>query len=93
MELSISVIIADRPYRLKVQKSQEELIRKAATMINNTMKELSGTYHYKDRQDLLAMSALQFATSDLLGEAHRAGDNQDIYTLIDELEALVSQHS
>lgn len=89
MEFSISVIIADRPYRLKIQKGQEELVRKAAAMINDTMKELSGTYHYKDRQDLLAMATLQFATGNLLSESYHDGGQEASLRIISDLESLL----
>jgi cell division protein ZapA (FtsZ GTPase activity inhibitor) len=62
-ELSISVSIADRHYKLAVEKEQEELVRKAVRTIDNRIKEYSNNYAYKDKQDLLAMVALEFTTS------------------------------
>jgi cell division protein ZapA (FtsZ GTPase activity inhibitor) len=61
-ELSISLPIADRSYRLAIEKDHEELFRKAAKLIEKRMKDYSGSYAYKDRQDLLAMVALEYAT-------------------------------
>lgn len=61
-ELSISLPIADRSYRLAINKEHEELFRKAAKLIEKRMKDYSGSYAYKDRQDLLAMVALEYAT-------------------------------
>ncbi len=61
-ELTISVIIADRPYRLTIKREEEETIRKAAENINKTIKEYSANYAFNDRQDLLAMVALEFTT-------------------------------
>ena len=40
-ELTISVAIADRPYRLTIKRSEEELIRKAANEINKNIKYYS----------------------------------------------------
>lgn len=57
-ELTISVIIADRPYRLTIKRDEEEVIRKAAESINNMIKEYSSNYAFNDKQDLLAMVAL-----------------------------------
>lgn len=91
MELSVSVIIADRPYRLKIEKSQEEMVRKAANMINETMKELSGTYHYKDRQDLLAMAALQFATSEMMSGIQIKPDHDALQSLVAMMEDMVQK--
>jgi cell division protein ZapA (FtsZ GTPase activity inhibitor) len=67
-ELSISLPVAERSYRLVVTKDREELFRKAAKRIEERMKAYSGSYAYKDNQDLLAMVALEFATSYLQNE-------------------------
>ena len=67
-ELAISLNIADRPYRLVVNKDHEELFRKATRLIEKRLKEYSLNYAYKDKQDLLAMVALEYATSFLQDE-------------------------
>lgn len=64
-EITITVTIADRPYKLKVNSEEEEMVRKAGKKINEVMKEFADNYAYKDKQDLLAMIALQFTTSSL----------------------------
>ena len=61
-EISISLPIGDRSYRLSVEKEHEELFRKAAKLIDKRIKDYSGSYAYKDKQDLLAMVALEYAT-------------------------------
>jgi len=67
-ELAISLNIADRPYRLSVEKDHEELFRKATRLIEKRLKDYSLNYAYKDKQDLLAMVALEYATSFLQDE-------------------------
>ena len=67
-ELAISLNIADRPYRLVVEKDQEELFRKATRLIEKRIKDYSVNYAYKDKQDILAMVALEYATSFLQNE-------------------------
>lgn len=62
-ELSISVLIADRAYKLTIQRSEEETVRAAAKAIDEQMKKYANYFEYKDKQDLLAMVALQFSTS------------------------------
>lgn len=63
-ELTIKVIIADRPYSLTIaDEKEEEAVRQAAKIINNTIKKYSDNYAFNDKQDLLAMATLQFATS------------------------------
>jgi cell division protein ZapA (FtsZ GTPase activity inhibitor) len=57
-EFSISITVADRPYKLVIEKEYEELFRKAAKLIDGRIKAYSNNYAYKDKQDLLAMVAL-----------------------------------
>ena len=67
-ELSISLAVAERNYRLAVKKEHEVLFRKAAKLIEKRMKDYSTSYAYKDKQDLLAMVAIEYATSYLQEE-------------------------
>ncbi len=61
-EQLISVIIAERPYRLSIRsEKEEEVFRFAARLIEEKMKEYGSNYAYRDKQDLLAMVSLQFA--------------------------------
>lgn len=59
-KLSIRVNVADRYYPLKIDRSDEEKIRKAAKMINDKVIQYKQRYTDKDLQDFLAMAALQF---------------------------------
>ncbi len=67
-ELSISVKIADRSYKLVIAKEHDVLFKQAADLIEKRMKDYSGSYAYKDKQDLLAMVALEYATNYLQNE-------------------------
>lgn len=59
-KLSIRVNVADRYYPLKIEREEEEKIRKAAKMINEKVLLYKQRYRDKDIQDFLAMAALQF---------------------------------
>lgn len=59
-KLSIRVNVADRYYPLKVERENEEKIRKAARMINEKVLQYIQRYTDKDVQDFLAMAALQY---------------------------------
>ena len=61
-QLSIKVNIAGRTYPLTIERSEEEMIRKAADNINASINDLKENYAVKDIQDLLAMTALQLST-------------------------------
>ena len=59
---SVKISIGSRTYPIKVTKDEEEKVQQAAQVINKKLKELESSYAVKDKQDLLAMCALQFAT-------------------------------
>jgi cell division protein ZapA (FtsZ GTPase activity inhibitor) len=61
-KLSIRVNIADRYYPLKIERKEEEKIRKAAKLINDSINQYKNKYGDKDLQDLLSMVALQYVT-------------------------------
>ena len=74
-ELTISVNIAERPYRLTIRRDEEEIIRNAATEINSKLKFYSEHFAYNDRQDLLAMVTLEKTADALI--AKKSGINND----------------
>ncbi|MEN8224859.1 MAG: cell division protein ZapA [Bacteroidota bacterium] len=90
-ELAISVIIADRPYKMTVKVEEEEVIRKAARLINEKIKEYANTYAFNDNQDLLSMVSLWFATSGLKVEAKTGSGNDDLIHGLQSLEKLLSE--
>ncbi|MFZ4547101.1 MAG: cell division protein ZapA [Bacteroidales bacterium] len=62
-ELPITITIGGRPYKLTINRSEEETIRKAAKLIEGQISHYAGNYRYSDKQDLLAMVALHFTTT------------------------------
>jgi len=67
-ELGVTIQIAGRPYRLLLKRDEEESIRKAARLVNEQIDLYANTYSYNDKQDLLAMAALHFATDAMNAE-------------------------
>lgn len=61
-KLKIKLSIADRVYPLTIDPRQEEGLRKAAKNIENLAKKFEQNYAVRDKQDVLAMCALQFAS-------------------------------
>jgi len=64
-EITINVVISDRNYTITINRDEEESIRKAVKDINEKINKFSQLYAYKDKQDLLAMTALQLSTENL----------------------------
>ncbi|WP_281542850.1 cell division protein ZapA [Maribacter aestuarii] len=61
-KLKIKLSIADRVYPLTIDPDQEEGLRKAAKNIEQLAKKFVQNYAVRDKQDVLAMCALQFAS-------------------------------
>ncbi len=60
-KLKIKLSIGNRAYPLTIDASQEEGLRKAAKNIEVMIKQFEKSYSVRDKQDVLAMCALQFA--------------------------------
>jgi cell division protein ZapA len=82
-KLSIKVNVADRYYPLKIDRRDEEKIRKAARLINEKVLQYKQRYLDKDVQDFLAMAALQYVTRIIEME-----DKTDISPLEHKLQEL-----
>ena len=90
-EITINIVIADKSYKLTVSRADEGKVRKAASLINERIKSYSSHYAFKDMQDLLAMTALQFATSTVNYESELAYRDQDLGKKLQDLDALLSE--
>ena len=60
--IKIKIKIADRVYPLSIEANQEESIRIAGKKIEAMIKQLEQSYAVRDKQDVLAMCALQYST-------------------------------
>ena len=69
---NITVLIAGRPYPLKVKAGDEEAIRQIVKDVNEKINRFQLTYTKKDKQDCLSMALLTYAV-----DLHKAktGDN------------------
>ncbi len=91
-ELTISVTIADRPYRLTIKRSEEEGIRKAANEINKNIKYYSDNFAYNDRQDLLAMVVLEKTTNALVNKNDSTKSDRYIASALSEIDKMLSEN-
>ena len=84
-QLKIKLSIADRVYPLTIQPEQEEGLRKAAKKIEGMIKQFEQSYAVRDKQDVLAMCALQFAAQT---EQKTLTNNTEALLAEEKLEAL-----
>jgi len=90
-KLKIKLSIADRVYPLTIDPAQEEGLRKATKEIEAMVKQFEQSYAVRDKQDVLAMCALQFAskvTQKTINEDSLSDETaarlQHLVTLLDE---------
>ena len=88
-EFTITVTIADRIYRLTIERKEEEAVRKAARLIEEKTKEYAKNYAYKDKQDLLAMVALHFTTGSLNQDQANESDTQALAARLTVMDRLL----
>ena len=61
-KLKIKLSVGNWVYPLTIHHTQEEGLRKAAQEINKMIKQFEENYSVRDKQDALAMCALQIAS-------------------------------
>jgi len=89
-EISIKINIADRVYPLRVNMEEEEVIRRAAKIINDRIKEFQENYAVRDKQDLLSMCVLHYATATLKAENRVMNQDTDVAERVYELDQLLT---
>jgi cell division protein ZapA len=78
---SIKITIGGREYPLTITEKEEQSVINSAKKIEENVNKLQSQYGIKNSQDLLAMTALEFATQ--LG--NKADNNSDINAEIDTM--------
>jgi cell division protein ZapA len=91
-KLKIKLSIADRVYPLTVDPSQEEGLRSAAKKIESMIKQFEQDYAVRDKQDVLAMCALQFASLVEQKQIDKSIDSVETNERLRKLNELLAQH-
>lgn len=90
--LKIKLTIADRVYPLSVAPEQEEALRASAKKIEAMIKQLEQSYAVRDKQDVLAMCALQFATQNEQKTIDKTSLNEDLESRLIAVDELLDAH-
>ncbi len=89
-KLKINIVIAGRNYPLTVSSvKEEEGMRKAAKSINKLISLFEQNYAVSDKQDVLAMCALQFASKLEITSLQKNSTNKEVLDKIKSLTELV----
>jgi cell division protein ZapA len=87
----ITVVIAGRPYPLKIQVEDEAAIRRIVKEVNEKINRFQLTYTDKDKQDCLSMAVLTYAVDHFKAQQTATQDAllvaklAQIDTLLDEI--------
>jgi cell division protein ZapA len=91
-QLKIKLSIADRIYPLTINPSQEEGLRLATKKIEEMIKRFEKSYAVRDKQDVLAMCALQFAAQVEQKGIDNETDSEQVEERINTLNRLLQDH-
>ncbi len=91
-KLKIKLSIADRVYPLTIFPNQEEGLRKAAKNIEIMIKQFEKSYAVRDKQDVLAMCALQFAAQVEQKTIDKDDDMVNVANRLNALNELLHDH-
>jgi cell division protein ZapA len=87
-DISIKVSIGGRKYPLTVAVKDEAMVQKIAADLDKTITSLKENYAVQDKQDLIAMAALQVAVKQATKNSSPAESSVDS-DLLSSLERLV----
>ena len=88
-KLSIKINIANRIYPMKIERSSEEYIRKAVKKIEERLKFYEDNYAIKDKQDLLAMCLIEYASKIESNNNDKVIKDDGISELLENIELLL----
>ena len=91
-KLKIKISIAERVYPLTVDFSQEEGLRSASKKIDVMIKQFEENYAVRDKQDVLAMCALQFASQVEQKQIDNAIDGEATIERLKKINAVLDQY-
>jgi cell division protein ZapA len=94
-KLKIKISIADRVYPLTVDFAQEEGLRSASKKIDVMIKQFEENYAVRDKQDVLAMCALQLGAQVEQKQIDKSVDFEEAFDRLkkmnDKLDSLLTK--
>jgi cell division protein ZapA len=87
---NITVVVAGRPYPLRIRAEDEASLRKIVKEVNEKINRFQLTYTHKDKQDCLSMALLTYAV-DLYKTQLAAAQDAHLSANLSHLETLLDQ--
>jgi cell division protein ZapA len=89
--IAISALIGDRTYRIKIQREDEEVVRRRIKTINDKIIEFKTQFAGKDMQDYVAMVLIWFSTEQTESVAADV-EKEDLSAQLNSIERLLDSH-
>ena len=83
--IKINVSVVDKSYALTIKESEEEIVRKAASMVKERIGNLSKQYQAGNQKDFLSMGILLLAV-DYLKLSSQKSQVEDTGQLLDQMD-------
>ena len=91
-KLSIKLHIANRIYPMKIERKSEEFIRNSVKKIEERLKFYEENYAIKDKQDLLAMCLIEYASKFESMSNKKVVEDDGVSEKLAEIDALLSSN-
>tara|TARA_Y100000385_G_C12683001_1_gene462961 strand:+ start:282 stop:569 length:288 start_codon:yes stop_codon:yes gene_type:complete len=91
-KLSIKLNIANRIYPMKIERSSEENIRNAVKEIDGRLKFYEENYAIKDKQDLLAMCLIEYASKFESVNSRNVVEDDGLSDKLIQIEAMLDRN-
>lgn len=91
-DVKVNAVIAGRSYRLNVDKTEEDNVRRAVGIINERVEEYKRIYSDKDYLSLVSMVCIQLATTVVKNENDSAYKEQYLDKQLDTINALLTEN-
>lgn len=81
----VKIAISGREYPMHITADEEEIVRKAAKIIKESISQFEEKYELRDHQDALAMCALQYVSKSLYHEQTEMSNSSETEKKLDAL--------
>ncbi len=89
-KLSIKLHIANRIYPMKIERKSEEFIRNSVKKIEERLRFYEENYAIKDKQDLLAMCLIEYASKFESVNNKKVVEDDGLSEKLAEIDSLLS---
>ena len=89
--IPVTILIADRTYRLRIDPKDEEVLRKTVKTISEKIIEYKTQFAGKDMQDYVAMVLIWFATEQNAATTQQM-EKDNLSGQLDSIERMLENH-